>query len=98
MGTLGPTDGRIITDNHAYQRRLVPQLDGQMGAASVGHERRLHALIQQRPRVRRTDDSTYTALMYIDGPTLSVLIQLVLGLAVFVLVGRFIVTRLGSRD
>ena len=39
-----------------------------------------------------------TALMYIDGPTLSILIQLVLGLAVFVLVGRFILARLRSRD
>jgi hypothetical protein len=36
--------------------------------------------------------------MYIDGPTLSILIQLVLGLAVFVLVGRFILARLRSRD
>jgi uncharacterized protein YneF (UPF0154 family) len=36
--------------------------------------------------------------MYIDGPTLSVLIQLVLGLVVFILVGRFIVARLRSRD
>ena len=56
MGHIGATDGRIIADNHGHQRGLVQQLNGQVGAASPGHERhptRLHT--RQRPQVRMTD-------------------------------------------
>jgi nitrous oxide reductase accessory protein NosL len=43
MGHIGATDGRITADNHGPQRRLVHQLNGQMGAPSPGQERTLHA-------------------------------------------------------
>jgi hypothetical protein len=51
VGHIGATACRIIADNHGHQRRLVQQLNGQMGAASPGQERRLHAFTRQRPQL-----------------------------------------------
>ena len=34
MGHIGATDGRITADDHRHNRRLVHQLNGQMGAPS----------------------------------------------------------------
>jgi hypothetical protein len=43
MGYIGAMDGRSIAESHRYQRRLVLQLNGQVGAASPGQELHVHA-------------------------------------------------------
>ena len=43
---------RIIADSHGHQRLLVQLLNGQVGAASPGPERYLHAFTQQRSPCR----------------------------------------------